>query len=225
MTSRWARDKVNGRASTKNPGRFFSPSGWGSRYSFEPMKTRESGMPDEEIWATFFDPASILEKLGLVAGIGDVVEFGCGYGTFTLPAARLCHGTIHAFDIESVMVERVRSKATREGLVNIACSVRDFVVEGTGIPDGTADYAMVFNILHAECPKMLLGEAHRVLRPGGRLGIIHWNYDPTTPRGPSMPIRPRPEQLRAEVESVGFQDVGGGRDRSAAVPLRIGVGP
>ena len=52
------------------------------------MKSRESGMPDEELWASFFNVESVLDKLGLQSCAGDVVEFGCGYGTFTIPAAR-----------------------------------------------------------------------------------------------------------------------------------------
>jgi len=51
---------------------------------------------------------------------------------------------------------------------------------------------------------VLLREAFRVLKSGGKLGIIHWNYDPTTPRGPAMDIRPRPEQCQDWAESVGF---------------------
>ena len=67
------------------------------------------------------------------------------------------------------------------------------------------DYAMLFNILHAERPDVLLAEAYRILSPGGILGIIHWNYDPTTPRGPSMDIRPRPEQCRDWAIKEGFR--------------------
>jgi len=37
------------------------------------------------------------------------------------------------------------------------------------------------------------------------VGVIHWNYDPSTPRGPSMDIRPRPEQCQEWVQSAGFQ--------------------
>ena len=33
---------------------------------------------------------------------------------------------------------------------------------------------------------------------------IHWNYDPTTPRGPSMSIRPRPEVCRQWLNQAGF---------------------
>ncbi len=44
---------------------------------------------------------------------------------------------------------------------------------------------MLFNILHAAESGALLAEARRVLKVGGKLGVMHWNYDPTTPRGPA----------------------------------------
>jgi SAM-dependent methyltransferase len=169
------------------------------------MKTRESGMPEERMWRDFFDPEAILRSLKLTAACRDVVEFGCGYGTFTIPAARLARGTIHALDIEPEMVGLTLARAKAEGLSNVRGYVRDFVAEGAGIAAESADYAMLFNILHAECPERLLRECYRVLIPGGLLGIIHWNHDPTTPRGPSMDIRPRPEQCRDWAESEGFR--------------------
>lgn len=168
------------------------------------MKTRESGMPDEGMWSSFFDAPAVLAAVGLTPDCGDVVEFGCGYGTFTLPAARIVRGTVYALDIEPEMVESTIAKAMTAGLSNIAATRRDFVNEGTGLPGASVDFAMLFNILHCEAPGILLNEARRVLRPGGRLGIIHWNYDPTTPRGPSMSIRPRPEQCLAWAEQAGF---------------------
>jgi len=103
------------------------------------------------------------------------------------------------------MISATRLKAKANGLHNIHIECRDFVEFGTGLPDKYADYALLFNILHAEYPEDLLKEAYRILRPGGHVAIIHWNYDPSTPRGPSMDIRPRPEQCKYWAESVGFQ--------------------
>ena len=52
------------------------------------MKIRESGMPDEALWASFFDcEAAVAKLLGAAAGHGNVIEFGCGYGSFTVPVA------------------------------------------------------------------------------------------------------------------------------------------
>ena len=168
------------------------------------MKTRESGMPEESMWTEFFDAEAVLRKLGLTSSCGDVVDFGCGYGTFTIPAARMISGTVHALDIEADMVQATAAKAQEAGLKNVKTLLRDFVADGTGLPAVSVDYAMLFNILHAECPEVLLGEALRVLRPGGLLAITHWNHDPTTPRGPSMEIRPHPEQCREWAELAGF---------------------
>lgn len=168
-------------------------------------KTRESGMPEEELWASFFEPIAILEKLGLTHLCSNVVEFGCGYGNFTIPAAQIVPGIVYAFDIEPDLVEATTTKANKHGLSNIQVEQRDFIAEGTGLTDGMVDYVMLFNILHAEEHEELLREAWRILTPAGKLGVIHWNYDPSTPRGPSMDVRPKPEQCCDWAKAVGFQ--------------------
>jgi len=168
------------------------------------MKLRESGMPHERMWAGFFDPPTVLVKLGLTNQCRDAADLGCGYGTFTIPAARIVHGAVHAFDIEPGMVGTTSCKAREAGLINVRVEQRDFAAEGTGLPDGSADYVMLFNILHCEEPLVLLREAWRILMEGSLLAIVHWNYDPSTPRGPSMDIRPRPEQCRDWAKQAGF---------------------
>jgi SAM-dependent methyltransferase len=168
------------------------------------MKVRDSGMPEEGWWSTFFDPEEVLRIFGLDQQVKDVVEFGCGYGTFTLPAARLISGTLYALDIEPELIELVGEKCMREGLGNVRLLLRDFVTAGTGLPDGSMDAALLFNILHHEEPVALLKEAFRVLRPGGIAAVVHWNYDPATPRGPALEIRPRPEQCIAWGREAGL---------------------
>ena len=71
------------------------------------MKIRESGMPKEEEWSTFFAPAKLLQIFGLNNDVADVADFGCGYGTFTMPTARMIKGKIFAFDIDPEMVKTV----------------------------------------------------------------------------------------------------------------------
>jgi ubiquinone/menaquinone biosynthesis C-methylase UbiE len=171
------------------------------------MKGRESGMPDGSYWETFFNPRCILEKLGCEGLSGDVVEFGCGYGTFTVPAAQLVTGKVFALDIEPDMVTETARNATDAGLENVVAVERDFVAAGCGQPDGSAAYTMLFNILHIENPVGLLREARRVLAPGGTAGVIHWRTDIPTPRGPSLDIRPKPETCRAWGEEAGLEFV------------------
>lgn len=168
------------------------------------MKARESGMPPEADWGTFFDPTCIMRRLDCEASSLGIVEFGCGYGIFTLPAARLGRGPVLALDIEAEMVEATAAKVRAEGLTNVVVEPRDFVLAGTGLPDAGVDYAMLFNILHLEDPIGLLKEAYRVLAPGGRVAIIHWRGDLETPRGPSSVIRPGPDRCRKWAELAGF---------------------
>jgi ubiquinone/menaquinone biosynthesis C-methylase UbiE len=168
------------------------------------MKGRESGMPEKGMWEKFFSPASILATLGLNGKIKNVVEFGCGYGTFTIPAAKVAKGKVYAIDIDPEMTVLTRHAAERNGLNNIETLARDFMAEGTGIKDAIVDYVMLFNILHIEQPDVLLKEAYRILRSNGRLGVIHWNYDSTTPRGPSMEIRVKPEKCIQWAREAGF---------------------
>ena len=167
------------------------------------MKARESGMPDEEYWSTFFDPECMLNELGCIGAI-DVLEFGCGYGNFTTAAARLISGTVFTNDIDRSMVKRTVHHAREQGLQNISAEVRDFSISGSGRPGDSIDFVMLFNILHIENPSNLLREAYRVLKPTGKLGVIHWKWEKTTPRGPSMEIRPKAEQCRFWAEEVGF---------------------
>lgn len=159
------------------------------------MKLRESGMPEEAYWETLFDVPLILDRLEINAGLRNVVELGCGYGTFTLPVARRISGLIETVDIDPAMVERTRERVAAEGLRNIVCHVRDVMVYGFGGEPESRDACLLFNILHCEQPVRLLTDAARAVRPGGWVLVIHWRCDPATPRGPSMEIRPRPDQI------------------------------
>lgn len=130
------------------------------------MKIRESGMPEREMWENFFDPIKTLAMLGISSQTGNVAEFGCGYGTFTIPAAKVIKGKVYALDIEPGMIRITDEEAKKHGLSNVLTVMRDFMTEGSGLPDGAMDYVMLFNILHLEKPMILINEAKRILRDG-----------------------------------------------------------
>lgn len=167
-------------------------------------------MPDETYWESLFDVDLILHRLGINTSVGDVIELGCGYGTFTIPVARRISGVLDTFDIEPDMVERTRARAAEAGLSNVHCHCCDVLVDGFGVPDESRDACLLFNILHGEEPARLLTEAARTVRPGGLVHVIHWRYDPQTPRGPSMDIRPRPEQIISWAEVIGMLKLAAG---------------
>lgn len=167
------------------------------------MKLRDSGMPDEGYWETLFDVTAVMDRLEIDGRTVDAVELGCGYGTFTLPVAGEISGILRTFDIDPEMIARTRQRALSARVQNIVAELRDVFADGFGVPDASQDACLLFNILHCEEPLHLLSEAARVLKNGGKLFVIHWRPDPTTPRGPALDIRPTPRQIVDWVSSTG----------------------
>lgn len=167
------------------------------------MKVRDSGMPEQSYWESLFDVPAVLDALGIDRGLKDVVEVGCGYGTFTVPVAQRIAGTLRAFDIEPAMVAATRARVEQARIDNVRVALRDVIVHGFALARHSVDAVLLFNILHADDPVAILRGSAKLLRPGGRLLAIHWRADVETPRGPDRSIRPRPEQLAAWAAETG----------------------
>jgi ubiquinone/menaquinone biosynthesis C-methylase UbiE len=168
------------------------------------MKIHDSGMPEEDMWSKFFDPEQILLQMGLTPYIGDVVDFGSGFGTFSIPASQMVKGTIHAFDIDPEMIALLHRKINQLNIHNIELHLTDFIAHGSGLPNNSVEYVMLFNILHHHNPLQILNEVHRILKVGATAAIVHWRSDIPTPRGPHLDIRPKPEQCKQWAEQSGF---------------------
>jgi SAM-dependent methyltransferase len=169
------------------------------------MKLRESGMPAQDYWETLLDVPGVLDAFGFGPATGDVAELGCGYGTFTLPLARRIGGKVHTFDIDPDMVDTTVSRAREAGISNVQAELRDVLANGFGLSGGSCEAALLFNILHAEEPVALLRAARDVVKLGGLVAVIHWRSDIVTPRGPSLDIRPRADQIRQWAEAAGLR--------------------
>jgi len=162
-------------------------------------------MPPVEYWESLLDPEGTLDRLGFSRGLhARVAELGCGYGTFSLPVARRA-GELMTFDLDEAMVRQTLSRASAAGLKNVRASVRDVVASGYGAEPGSCDAVLLMNILHCEEPVQMLCDAALALAPGrGRLYATHWRHDPSTPRGPPLDIRPKPEQLDEWASATGL---------------------
>ena len=129
-------------------------------------------------WQGFYEgpaTADLLAHLEL-AEAHAVLEFGCGTGALaaTLLAQRLGQGCRYlALDSSPVMVRlaRARLEPWRD-----RAEVR--LTDGSlalGCADGSFDRflsAYVLDLLSEDDSALLLAEAHRVLAPGGRLGLV-----------------------------------------------------
>ncbi len=171
------------------------------------MKVRDSGMPEEKIWNDFFNTDLILSELQIDSQIKDLVEIGSGYGTFTLPTARLLKGKLFAFDIENEMIDYLRKKLSEHKIDNVILEQRDILTQTTGLADNAVDYVILFNILHHDSPTDFLDESFRILKKNGKIGIIHWRSDISTPRGPDLSIRPKQGQIIEMIDNKRFNIV------------------
>jgi Ribosomal protein L11 methylase len=164
-------------------------------------------MPDEKLWATFFSPVHILEQLGVDQNVRTLIDIGCGYGTFLIPAAGLIGGTAVGIDIDPKMIAACKEKVHTQHVKNVDLLQGDVssaqVVEALDRYKGTVDYLTLFNILHCEAPLALLRSVSRLLNLHGRVGVIHW-INEETPRGPSMDIRPTPEKVAEWAKEAGL---------------------
>jgi SAM-dependent methyltransferase len=171
------------------------------------MKYRESGMPSEQLWDTFFSPLETLEQLEIDKNTRNLIDIGCGYGTFLLPAANLISGTAIGIDIDANMVDICNKKVIQSNILNMHTIQGDISTEATAKAlekyKEEIDYVTLFNILHCEEPIKLLHHVYDTLNHKGKMGVIHWIHE-ETPRGPSLEIRPKPEMITEWAEKVGF---------------------
>ncbi|MHA1680163.1 MAG: class I SAM-dependent methyltransferase [Promethearchaeota archaeon] len=116
---------------------------------------------------------------------GDVIlDYACGPGIFTIPAARLVGGAGHVFaaDIHPLAIEAVSKAAVKHGLENITTILTDC---DTSLETGSVDAIFLFDCFHHfREPDDLLGELHRVLKERGRISleVDHGSISPVESR-------------------------------------------
>lgn len=122
------------------------------------------------------DPRRILDMARLEQGM-NVADYGCGPGSFALPAAEIVGdaGRVYAIDIHPLAIGSVRRRAAKAGLRNIQA----ILVEGydTGIEDSSVDRVLLIDAIHRMDTDAFFPEVRRILKPGGLL-FIHKGHLP-----------------------------------------------
>lgn len=100
----------------------------------------------------------------------EVVDLGAGEGLVSQMLARRASRVV-CIDQSPKMVEFGTELARKNGFTNLSYKKGD--IEAVPLPDDSFDLALLSQALHhAEKPGVALGEAYRILKPGGRLIII-----------------------------------------------------
>jgi ArsR family transcriptional regulator len=99
-----------------------------------------------------------------------IADLGAGEGTFALLLAQRAKKVI-AVDTSAKMIEVAREQALRHGVKNVEYRLGD--MEEVPIRDAQVDLVFFSQSLHhALHPDRAVVEAHRILRPGGRIVIL-----------------------------------------------------
>jgi SAM-dependent methyltransferase len=124
--------------------------------------------PLRRLWQ---DPRTILSPY--VRRAMTVLEPGPGMGFFTLELTRLVgpQGRVVAVDVQPRMLEALRRRAARAGLVgNLETRVATGASMGIGDLAGAVDFVLAFAVVH-ELPDVaaFFDQAARAMKPTGRL--------------------------------------------------------
>jgi ubiquinone/menaquinone biosynthesis C-methylase UbiE len=160
--------------------------------------------PDERERRKWQDPEAILNSIGLQAGL-TFMDIGCGTGFFALPAARIIgeSGKVYGIDKDAESINNLKKMADSEGLHNLDLTVgkAEEVVKCTAC----ADIIFFGIVLHDfENPAVVLENARKMLKPGGRLVNLDWKKEPTE-LGPPLKIRFSQEEAVRLIEAAGFR--------------------
>lgn len=144
-----------------------SPMGAGARFYSE----EELAVLPEDARHWVLGVGSPVAHAGLTPG-ADVIDLGCGAGVDVMLAARQVAptGTATGIDFLSEMVERGQRFAQAGGFDNARFVLGE--IEDLPVPDESADVVISNGSINLAARKSrVLAEAHRVLRPGGRVCI------------------------------------------------------
>lgn len=119
-------------------------------------------------------PESVVERAMLAAlgggPIAELVDLGTGTGRILeVMAPRIERGT--GYDLSHAMLDVARSTLAKAGIRH--CSVRKGDLYELPVADHSVDVVTIHQVLHyLEYPRDAIGEAARILRPGGRLLVV-----------------------------------------------------
>lgn len=156
----------------------------------------------ERLW--WNNPVEIVAAVQIPAG-ARVAEIGCGTGWFTYEIEKAVRprGMVYALDKLPTMLQILETKRRQyERILTLPCGENEFELDS-----GEVDVVFHANVLHeTQQPEIHLREAHRVLKNGGRMIVIEWNWaDEESQPGPPNTIRLEPATTQKLLEDAGFE--------------------
>ena len=134
-----------------------------------------------------------------------IADIGAGTGLFDKEFSRLSpESKIIALDISPTMIEWMNAN-----VIPSFPNINTMLMAESQIPlaDASVDVAIMINLHHELSDEIaLLKECYRILASGGKIAICDWKKK-ETPKGPPLEIRFEPEEVKAQLISVGFKNI------------------
>ena len=119
----------------------------------------------------------MLKRIGIRKG-QTVVDFGCGSGTYTIPAAKIVgqRGRVYALDKDKEVLDELMQKAVSADLSSIERMETSGKLE-IELTDDSVDVVLLFDVFHsyylpqAADRRRLLGEIYRIMKPTGFISV------------------------------------------------------
>lgn len=144
----------------------------------------------------------ILERIGVKSG-QRVLDFGCGEGNYTIPAARIVgeSGLVYGLDKDKHVLDQLMGKVNSLGLENIRTSA---ISEESkiGLDNESIDVVLLYDVLHyyyyprKKERRKLLREVYRVLKPGAILSLYPTHLE--------SGAKPNLAEVEREIEEANF---------------------
>jgi ubiquinone/menaquinone biosynthesis C-methylase UbiE len=106
---------------------------------------------------------NIVAEVGIKQGF-NVLDFGCGPGSYILPVAELIGetGKLYALDVMPLAIEMVENLIKKNNLKNVQTILSDCK---TGLSNNSLDAVLLYDAFHdLEDQEGVLNEIHRVLK-------------------------------------------------------------
>lgn len=122
------------------------------------------------------DLDKVVKEIGIQPG-NIVLDYGCGFGSFSIPAAKTVgeKGKVYALDIHPLALKRTKKKAQKKKLTNVEFIQSDC---DTGLNDESVDIVLLYDMLKLLLtPQKQLEEFYRILKPEGILCVKEFHSD------------------------------------------------
>jgi len=138
----------------------------------------------------WLSPGDVIAALDIQKGMA-VADIGAGTGYFSIPIADWlgAPGVVYAVDLQPEML-RLLKKKLRHGKNPCKIELLQGAADRVPLPDRSADLVLLANIWHElDSIEAVLKETRRLLKSRGRLAILDWRAEFSSPPGPPQEHR------------------------------------